>query len=162
MRNLFRLDLSRVVVLLVCFPGLRSVLRMLFRFAPSHKLIKFVLGHLRDVIQHRRSHQEDPDLVDALQLLMEASEGDRKSAALLNDDEIIWNAYVFLLAGYETTSTALSYVCHCLSLHPEVQEQIYEELESLERPLNYEDMAELRYLELVILESMRLYPPVPL
>nr|QST15053.1 CYP361B1 protein [Diaphanosoma celebensis] len=161
-RNLFRLDLSRIVVLLVCFPGLRAVFRMLFRFAPSHKLIKFVLGHLKSVIQQRRNQKEDPVLVDALHLLLEASEGDRKGPALLNDDEIIWNAYVFLLAGYETTSTALSYVCHCLSLHPDVQERIFEELKSLERPLKYEDMAELRYLELVILESMRLYPPVPL
>ena len=57
-RKFFRLDLSKIVVLLVCFPGLRTFFRMLFRFAPSNKLIAFVLGHVRLVIDRRRELKE--------------------------------------------------------------------------------------------------------
>jgi cytochrome P450 len=112
-------------------------------------------------------------LIDALHLLLEASEGKHSeikigklSSALLNDDEIAWNACVFLLAGYETTSTALAYVTYCLSLYPDIQEKVFDEI--IEKigsdlsALSYDDVSKLQYLELVILESLRLFPPVPL
>lgn len=113
-------------------------------------------------------------MIDALHLLLEASEGKHAEtnsesavkSGLLNDDEIAWNACVFLLAGYETTSTALAYITYCLSLHPNVQEQVFSEI--MEKigpdnsPLSYENVSQLHYLEQVIQESLRLYPPVPL
>lgn len=192
-RKFFRLDLSRIVVMLVCFPGLRSVFRLLFRFAPSNKLIAFVLNHVRIVVDRRRTSKEvlvhiflmrtcdniygmlqAPVLIDALHLLLEASEGKHcetrpgtsEKSGLLNDDEIAWNALVFLLAGYETTSTALAYVTYCLSLHPGIQENVFNEIieniESDHLDLTYDDVSKLHYLEQVIMESLRLYPPVPL
>jgi len=170
-RNLFRLDLSRLVIMLVCFPGLRSFFRLLFRFAPSNKLITFVLTHLKTVIEHRRRDKEDPVLVDALHLLLEASEGKHETGpvnpgqVLLNDEEIMWNAYIFLLAGYETTSTALAYTTHCLSLYPDIQERVYDEIIDkigLDGEITYENVNELNYMDLVINESLRVYPPVPL
>lgn len=111
---------------------------------------------------------------DALHLLLEASEGKHSEAdteyagkrRLLDDDEIAWNACVFLLAGYETTSTALAYVTYCLSLHPDIQEKVFQEIAQKIDPnspaLTYDDLCQLQYLELVIQESLRLYPPVPL
>lgn len=44
--------------MLVCFPGLRTFFRMLFRFAPSNKFITFVVGHLKTVIENRRRDKE--------------------------------------------------------------------------------------------------------
>ena len=44
--------------MLVCFPGLRSFFRILFRFAPSNKLIAFVLNHVRLVVDRRRQAKE--------------------------------------------------------------------------------------------------------
>lgn len=43
-------------------------------------------------------------------------------------DTIISNCYAFLLAGYETTSTALAYAAWLLAKHPEVQDKLYEEI----------------------------------
>jgi hypothetical protein len=44
--------------------------------------------------------------------------------------EMVSNAVVFVLAGYETTSTALSYAAHELASHPEVQRRLQEELDT--------------------------------
>jgi len=43
-------------------------------------------------------------------------------------DTIVLNCHAFLLAGYETTSTALAYSCHLLASHPDVQEKLYEKI----------------------------------
>lgn len=89
-----------------------------------------------------------------------------KQPALLSDEEMAWNACVFLLAGYETTSTALSYITYCISQHPDVQQEIVREIQEVvgpnDQPLTYENVNQLHYLEQVINESLRLYPPVPL
>lgn len=46
----------------------------------------------------------------------------------LDDDEIVANAWVFLLGGFETTANALSYCSYLLATHPDVQEKLYHEL----------------------------------
>lgn len=96
---------------------------------------------------------------------MEVDSPSSGNSRLLNDNEIAWNACVFLLAGYETTSTALAYVTYCLSLHQEIQEKVYEEIvkkTGSDSVLDYDAVSQLPYLELVIQESLRLFPPVPL
>ena len=57
-RKLFTFELSRIVVMLVCFPGLRNFFRNLFRFVPQSKLIHFIIGHLKTVIEKRRHDKE--------------------------------------------------------------------------------------------------------
>ena len=47
----------------------------------------------------------------------------------LTDDQIVTYAASFMLAGYETTSTALSYVSYLLALNPTVQEKLQREIE---------------------------------
>jgi cytochrome P450 len=43
---------------------------------------------------------------------------------------VIANCYAFLLAGYETTSTALAFSCWLLAKHQHVQEKLYREIET--------------------------------
>ena len=52
------MELSRIVVMLVCFPGMRNVFRRLFAFAPQSKLIGFIITHLKTVIENRRRDKE--------------------------------------------------------------------------------------------------------
>ena len=46
----------------------------------------------------------------------------------MHNDIIVSNCYAFLLAGYETTSTALAYAAWLLAKHPEVQERLHDEI----------------------------------
>ncbi len=72
-------------------------------------------------------------------------------------DEII----TFFLAGHETTALALSWTWYLLSQHPQVEEQLHEELETVLGGVapSYQSLNSLTYCEKVIQEAMRLYPP---
>jgi cytochrome P450 len=47
----------------------------------------------------------------------------------LNDKEILGQALIFLLAGYETTSTLMSFFFYVMATDPTIQEKVYEEIQ---------------------------------
>ncbi|GMT18988.1 hypothetical protein PFISCL1PPCAC_10285, partial [Pristionchus fissidentatus] len=75
-------------------------------------------------------------------------------------DEVIAQAVVFLLAGYDTTSNALSYTTWMLSRHPEIMKRCQEEIDDVctEASISYEDCQNMRYLDAVCRETLRFYP----
>lgn len=72
----------------------------------------------------------------------------------------------FLFAGHDTTTANIAFTLFLLGHAPEVQQRLYEELEShfqdVDRPVTKEDLQHLRYLDCVIKESLRLYPSAPI
>ena len=96
-------------------------------------------------------------------MLNEDGTGSEKSG--LTDDEIMAQALTFLLAGYDTTANALSYVTYLLALHPDIQEKLYKEVKVKFQDdtfLNlqmYEKMQTLNYLDQVLSEALRMFPP---
>lgn len=71
-------------------------------------------------------------------------------------------AVTILLAGHETTAVALTWCCHLLAGHPEVEERLQAEVDAVYAagPLDPGDLSRLPYTRAVVAESMRLYPPV--
>lgn len=75
----------------------------------------------------------------------------------------------FILAGWETTSSALTWFFWLLSSRPQVQQKILEEIASIrahsessnKETFEFDELREMQYLHAAITESMRLYPPVP-
>jgi cytochrome P450 len=71
------------------------------------------------------------------------------------------NVFIVLIAGYETTSTALGYCTYRLAIHQDIQEKIYEELaEHWSSDTNSYDVikSELSYMDLFIREVLRMHP----
>ncbi|KAG1679741.1 Cytochrome P450 3A41 [Nymphon striatum] len=81
----------------------------------------------------------------------------------MSDAEVRANAFLFLIAGYETTSTALAFTTHILLEHQEAQDKIKKEIDELidhDVLPNYDTAHKLQYLDQVLSESLRIFPPV--
>ncbi len=79
----------------------------------------------------------------------------------LSADEIREQAVVFLLAGYDTTSTALTFTLHLLGHHPEIQAAVRREIAEVvgDGPPTAAHAEELDLTRRCVLEGMRLHPP---
>lgn len=67
-----------------------------------------------------------------------------------------------MLAGYETTSVALTYCIYFLSKHPDAQSKLLEEVDQFQGKPSYEDLGRFPYASGVLNEAMRILPPAPL
>ncbi len=74
---------------------------------------------------------------------------------------IDFGLYSFLLAGHETTSTATTWALYVFCKYPKVQRKLREEFLSVDTETpTMEELNALPYLDLVVHELLRLYPPV--
>ncbi|MFQ6172927.1 cytochrome P450 [Oryzobacter sp. R7] len=99
------------------------------------------------------------DGTDLLSRLLAARDGDEH----LSDTEVRDQVLVFLLAGHETTSTALTFALHLLGRHPAVQDAVRAEIRDVighDRP-TASATASLPLTTAVLRETMRLYPSAP-
>jgi cytochrome P450 len=117
------------------------------------RLDEILYGFIR---QRRQSGLERPDL---LSLLLRARDED---GSRMTDQQVRDEAMTLFLAGHETTALALSWTWYLLAQHPEARERLAAEVENVlgQRPIAVEDLPKLTYTEQVILESMRIRPPV--
>lgn len=85
----------------------------------------------------------------------------------LTNEDIREEVDTFMFEGHDTTTSGLSFALHEISRHADVQQKMYEEIvEKLgtdkTSPLTLRDLGELKYMECVIKEALRMYPPVPI
>lgn len=156
-------------------PPLRNefVYKLLGLERRESELLKQMHGFSQRIVEKRREifDQKRPDLSGS------AEGGVKRRHALLdtlliNEKKGLIDAEgvqeemdLFLWAGHETTSTSLSFTLMLLATHPEAQELLYQEIheavtENDGNPLSMSQLGDLDYLDRVIKESLRLYPPV--
>ena len=96
-------------------------------------------------------------------MLTAAQDQSLSDSKKLSDAEVLAQSVIFLIAGYETSSNTLSFTCYHLAMHPQVQEKLQEEIDSVwaddDNMPSYDTVHELPYLDMVISETLRLYPP---
>jgi cytochrome P450 len=99
-----------------------------------------------------------PDFIDAM--LNSEQDGDEK----LSLAEIESNASVLIVAGSETTATALTAVAYYLCLHPGILARLTKEIRptfKTEAEIDIVSVGQLKYLIAVLDEALRMYPPAP-
>jgi cytochrome P450 len=111
----------------------------------------------RLIAERRAGGGDRGDLLSML-LLAQDEEGDGGG---MTDRQLRDEVVTLLLAGHETTSNALTWTWYLLSQNPEAEARWREELRSVlgGRPPTFEDLPSLKYTEMVMAESMRLFPP---
>ncbi|MGH9847761.1 MAG: cytochrome P450, partial [Blastocatellia bacterium] len=110
------------------------------------------------MIRERRASGEDQG--DLLSMLVQArdEEGDGTG---MTDEQLRDEAMTIFLAGHETTANALTWTWYLLSQYPAVEARLHAEIDEVSngRLPTAEDFPRLKYAEMVLAESMRLYPP---
>lgn len=111
----------------------------------------------RMINERRMSGEDRGDLLSMLIMAQDEEEDGRG----MSDEQLRDEAMTIFLAGHETTANALTWTWYLLSEHPEVEAKLHAEVDAVlgKRPPGVEDMGNLRYTEMVLTESMRLYPP---
>jgi cytochrome P450 len=113
---------------------------------------------LQRFIDERRKSGDDKG--DLLSMLLQARDDDGSG---MDDKQLHDELMTIFLAGHETTAMNLTWTWYLLMEHPEIMMRLTEEVDRVlgDRPATLADLANLKYTEMVIKESMRLYPPAP-
>ncbi|KZC10045.1 PREDICTED: cytochrome P450 4c3-like [Dufourea novaeangliae] len=95
-----------------------------------------------------------------LDLLLDLSQ----DGEVLTDDDIRDEVNTFMFAGHDTTATSVSWILYALGRHPQYQDKILDEYNSVAgtKELSLDILNKLTWLEACIKESWRVYPVAPL
>lgn len=142
----------------------------------------YFAGLIRDTVRTREANGIiRPDMVH---LLMQSRKGILKNqqeddpeqevsettrslpGPTMTESEMIGQCLFFFLAGFDTVSTALTFLAYELALNPDVQEKLSAEIAETHQSLNkrsitYEALHSMKYLDMVISESLRKWPSAP-
>lgn len=111
----------------------------------------------RIIDERLASGEEKEDLLDMFLGSTDAETGEKMERTHIRDE-----IFTMLVAGFETSSVALTWVWYTLYKHPEIAEKVIAEVDKVigNERLRPEHLMQLGYIHQVISETMRLYPPV--
>jgi cytochrome P450 len=146
------------------FPTLMNPIANLLRKLPLPRTIKFRRSLERldktvyGIIEERRKSGHDRGDLLSMLLMSVDEEGDGGG---MTDQQLRDEAMTLFLAGHETTANALAWTWYLLSLNPDAANAMHRELAAVlgERLPTPADYARLPYTEMVVAESMRMFPP---
>ncbi|HSS19861.1 MAG TPA: cytochrome P450 [Pyrinomonadaceae bacterium] len=134
---------------------LKLPLPQLRRFDKARAKLDAIIYRL---IEERRSSSEDRGDLLSMLLLAQDVEGD---GGTMSNEQLRDELMTIFLAGHETTANALTWTWYLLSQNPEAESKLHAEIDRVlsGRLPTFEDVAQLKYTEMVLTESMRLFPP---
>ncbi|XP_017077517.1 probable cytochrome P450 9h1 [Drosophila eugracilis] len=156
-------------MLYALFPRLMKLLRIQVM---DMKNIDYFSSLVNVTMRYRQEHKViRPDMIH---LLMEAKQqrlNDLKDQSKdahyyseFTNDDLLAQCLLFFFAGFEIISSSLCFLTHELCLNPEVQDNLYKEILSVHqelngKPLTYDKLTKMKYLDMVVLEGLRKWPP---
>ncbi|XP_065207592.1 probable cytochrome P450 6a14 [Planococcus citri] len=161
----------------VLFSAFSPKLIVFFKIADVKKEItEFFLNVILSSVTYRRKNNVERN--DFLQLLMELqntssdpkySVGVRNSSVLKGEEfdeiDVAANAFLFFAAGFETTASTLSFCLYELAINQDIQEKLRQEVETVKTQcggkLTAECLKDFNYMDMVLAETLRKYPPLP-
>ncbi|XP_044261565.1 cytochrome P450 6a2-like [Tribolium madens] len=149
------------------FPDLARKLGVL---ALPEDVSNFFMKVVNDSVSYREKNSFTRN--DFLQLLINLKnskiaeeEGYQHDGKTLTLEEIAAQCFVFFLAGFETSSTTMTFALYEMAKNQEIQNKVREEISTVlkkhDGKITYESIQDMKYMNQVIDETLRKYPPVP-
>ncbi|XP_015675017.1 cytochrome P450 3A9-like [Protobothrops mucrosquamatus] len=153
--------LSPLFILLYVAPWITPLLEKMNVNIFSNESVEFFARSVTK-LKEKRAQEGPKGRVDFLQLMIE-SQNSLTSHEMngLTDSEILAQAIIFIFAGYESVSSALSYLTYELAIHPDIQQKLQEEIDVVlpnKAPITYEALMQMEYLDMVLSETLRKHP----
>ncbi|GIY38654.1 cytochrome P450 4V2 [Caerostris darwini] len=132
--------------------------------------LRIAHGFSRSIIKERKGRYMNGEMGDdsrrpkcLLDVLLKLHIEDK----VLDEEGVRQEVDTFIVGGHDTVTVAVQWVLYLIGLYPEVQEKLHQELDSKlgadsKGPLSFSDLSELKYLDCVVKECFRIYPPVPI
>ncbi|XP_050350032.1 probable cytochrome P450 6a14 [Nymphalis io] len=146
------------------------VLFFKMRIIPK-KTHDFFYNIVVNVIKDRKNGVQEKrgDFIDMMMALRSEDRTDtaeeKENEVKITDMVIAANAFIIFLGGYETTSSTLAFLFLELAAHQEIQETMRDEIKEVYKKhgnkMSSEMLQDLTYMDMVIQEILRLYPPFP-
>uniref|UniRef100_A0A182MV04 Uncharacterized protein n=1 Tax=Anopheles culicifacies TaxID=139723 RepID=A0A182MV04_9DIPT len=148
-----------------------ELFRHSFREREQHGIVRPDMIHL--LIQASKGklrHHEPQDSEEVESFATAKESNDEKvipeNAVPLTETEMVAQCLIFFLAGFDIIATSMSFLMYEVTIAPDIQQRLYEEIrqvaESLEgKSITYDALQGMRYLDMVVSESLRKWPPNP-
>ncbi|XP_052563928.1 cytochrome P450 9e2-like isoform X4 [Culex pipiens pallens] len=125
-------------------------------------MVDMLMKVRKGTLKHQKDEQDTKDTGFAT--VEESSVGKTTHSRKWTDNELIAQCFLFFLAGFDTTSNLLSWLMYELTVNPAIQDRLYEEISQIEnsllgKHLSYEALQKMSYLDMVVSEALRKWPP---
>ncbi|KAL0841632.1 hypothetical protein ABMA28_015287 [Loxostege sticticalis] len=125
-----------------------------------HLLMEAKKGRLVHDDRGKYTDKREPDAGFAT--VEESAVGHKKVNREWSDNDLIAQAVLFFIAGFETVATAMSFAIHELALNPDVQDRLVKEIKENEAKndgkFDYKSIQNMTYMDMVVSEVLRLWP----
>ncbi|CAF4823385.1 unnamed protein product [Pieris macdunnoughi] len=129
----------------------------------NHIIRPDMIHLLMEAKKGRLNHEAKDSVGDAGFATVEESDvGKTTVKREWTDNDLIAQAVLFFIAGFETISVAMCFTLHELALHPEVQDKLAKEIRDHIKnggKIDFNSIQNLRYMDMVVSEVLRLWPP---
>ncbi|RZB39007.1 p450 domain containing protein [Asbolus verrucosus] len=133
-------------------------------------ITKFFIKVVKDTVNYREKNNYTRK--DFIQLLIDLKnntiaeeEGYQHDGKTLTIEEVAAQSFVFFVAGFETSSTTMTFALYELARRQDLQQKVRDEIETVlakhQGKITYEAIQDMKYMDQVINETLRKYPPVP-
>uniref|UniRef100_A0A8C8Z5F2 unspecific monooxygenase n=1 Tax=Prolemur simus TaxID=1328070 RepID=A0A8C8Z5F2_PROSS len=161
-KRLLKFDfLDPLFLSITLFPFLIPIFEMLNISVFPKDVTNFLKNSVKRM-KESRLQDKQKHRVDFLQLMIDTQNSkETESHRVLSDMEIIAQSIIFIFAGYDTTSSVLSFIMYELATHPDVQQKLQEEIDATlpnKTPATYDALLQMEHLDMVVNETLRLFP----
>jgi len=132
--------------------------------------VKLISNHIseffKDLVRSTIHARDTKNIVrpDMLQLMME-TRGKRGPGKELTIEDMTAQAFIFFFGGFDTVSSLMCFAAHEITVNPDIQAKLHNEIEEVLKTTNgeltYEALNGMQYLDAVINETLRLWPIAP-